>query len=117
MPDLSIPGSISFMWMMSPPISRADWFRPLGERYVLGGQNIMLRDMLGEIARLVGRSPPKWRIPRALVFPLASAAEGWAYVSGREPFATVAGLRMAKYPMFYSSAKAERELGLSAAPM
>jgi dihydroflavonol-4-reductase len=48
--------------------------------------------------------------------PLAYAAESWARVSGREPFATLDGLRLAKYRMFFSTAKAERELGYRARP-
>jgi len=88
----------------------------IGERYILGGQNVSLAQMLGDIARLVGRSPPKLRIPRGLLFPLAFAAEAAAQVTGREPFATVSGLRMAKYRMYFTSAKAERELGYRARP-
>ena len=88
----------------------------IGERYILGGQNVSLAQMLGDIARLVGRSPPRLRIPRGLLFPLAFAAEAAAQVTGREPFATVSGLRMAKYRMYFTSAKAERELGYRARP-
>jgi dihydroflavonol-4-reductase len=88
----------------------------IGERYILGGQNVTLAQMLADIARLVGRSPPRLRIPRGLLFPLALAAEAAAQVTGREPFATVSGLRMAKYRMYFTSAKAERELGYRARP-
>jgi dihydroflavonol-4-reductase len=88
----------------------------IGERYILGGQNVSLAQMLGDIARLVGRSPPRLRIPRGLLFPLAFAAEAAAQVTGREPFATVSGLRMAKHRMYFTSAKAERELGYRARP-
>ena len=48
--------------------------------------------------------------------PMALAAEAAAQLTGREPFATVNGLRMAKYRMFFTSAKAERELGYRARP-
>jgi dihydroflavonol-4-reductase len=88
----------------------------IGERYILGGQNVSLAQMLADIARLVGRSPPRLRIPRSLLFPLALAAEAAAQVTGREPFATVSGLRMAKYRMYFTSAKAEHELGYRARP-
>ena len=47
----------------------------IGERYILGGENVLLADMLAEIARLVGRRPPRWRIPRAVAIPVAYAAE------------------------------------------
>jgi dihydroflavonol-4-reductase len=88
----------------------------IGERYILGGQNAMLREMLTHIATLTGRSPPRWRIPRPLVFPIAACAEAFAQATGREPFVTINGLRLAKYRMFFTSEKAEKELGYRARP-
>ncbi len=88
----------------------------IGERYILGGQDVTLGTMLGVIARLVGRKPPTVQVPRLPLFPLAYAAEAVARVTGREPFITLDGLRMAKYRMYFSSAKAERELGYTARP-
>jgi dihydroflavonol-4-reductase len=88
----------------------------IGERYILGGTNVLFADMLADISRLVGRKPPTVRIPHAVAMPVAYAAEGMARLTGREPFATVDGIRMAKYRMFFSSAKAERELGFRARP-
>jgi len=87
-----------------------------GERYILGGQDVLLGDMLGEIARQVGRAPPGLRLPRRLIFPIAYAAEVIAYFSGREPFVTTTGLRLAKDHMFFTSRKAEHELGYRARP-
>ena len=55
-------------------------------------------------------------MPRAPLFPLAYAAEAFAQITGKEPFVTADALRMAKYHMYFSSAKAERELGYSARP-
>lgn len=88
----------------------------IGERYILGGQNVLLRDMLGEIARYVGRRPPMLRLPRNLMFPIAYVAEAIARITGREPFVTTTGLRLAKDRMFFTSQKAERELGYRARP-
>ena len=88
----------------------------IGERYVLGGQDVSLKAMLGEIAAIVGRRPPRFAIPRAPLFPLAWANEQFARVTGREPFLTLDALRMSQHHMFYSSAKAERELGYRARP-
>ena len=88
----------------------------IGERYILGGQDVTLGAMLGVIAGLVGRKPPTVQVPRMPLFPLAYAAEALARVTGKEPFITLDGLRMAKYRMYFSSAKAERELGYSARP-
>jgi len=88
----------------------------IGQRYILGGQDVLLGDMLREIARLVGRSPPRLRLPRRAIFPIAYGAEAIAHFTGREPFVTTTGLRLAKDRMFFTSAKAERELGYRARP-
>ena len=88
----------------------------VGERYILGGQDATLQEMLGVIAPLVGRRPPRLRVPRAPLYPLAYLAEAAARLSGKEPFITVDGLKMSKHKMFFSSAKAERELGYRARP-
>jgi dihydroflavonol-4-reductase len=82
----------------------------IGERYILGGQNVLLGDMLRDIAQRVGRKPPRLRLPRRLIFPIAYGAEAIAHFTGREPFVTTVGLKLAKDRMFFSSAKAEREL-------
>ena len=88
----------------------------IGERYILGGQDVLLGDMLREIARRVGRAAPKIRLPRHLIFPIAYGAEAIARFTGREPFVTTTGLKLAKDHMFFTSAKAARELGYQARP-
>lgn len=88
----------------------------VGRRYVLGGADVTLADMLGEIARIVGRRPPSLRLPVAPLFPLALVAEGIGRVSGKEPFLTLDSLRMARHHMYYSSARAVAELGYAARP-
>jgi dihydroflavonol-4-reductase len=88
----------------------------IGERYILGGENLTLAQILAMIARLVGRSPPRVRLPLAAISPFAYAAEALARVTGREPFLTRDALRMARQHMFFTSAKAERELGFAARP-
>jgi dihydroflavonol-4-reductase len=88
----------------------------IGQRYVLGGQDVALGAMLATIAGIVGRKPPTVSLPIAPLMPLAWATEVWAQVTGREPFLTRDSLRMARHHMFYSSAKAQRELGFSARP-
>ena len=82
-----------------------------GERYVLGGEDLTLREILTEVARLTGRRPPRVRLPHGLVLPIAYAAVGLASLTGRATQITVDGVRMARKRMFFSSAKAERELG------
>jgi dihydroflavonol-4-reductase len=88
----------------------------IGERYILGGQDVSLREMLAEIARLTDRKPPTVNLPRGPLYPLAYAAEAIARLTGREPFLTADALKMSRYRMFFSSAKAERELGYRARP-
>jgi dihydroflavonol-4-reductase len=88
----------------------------VGERYVLGGQDMSLREMLADIARLTGRRAPTLALPRAPLYPLALVAEGVARVTGKEPMLTRDALKMASHHMFFSSAKAERELGYRARP-
>jgi dihydroflavonol-4-reductase len=88
----------------------------IGERYILGGQDVLLGDMLAEIAHFVGRKPPTLRLPRQLIFPIAYGAEAVAHFTGKEPFVTTTGLKLAKDRMFFTSAKAERELSYRARP-
>jgi dihydroflavonol-4-reductase len=88
----------------------------IGERYILGGQDVTLRGMLAEIAALAGRKPPTINLPREPLYPLASLFEALARVSGKEPMLTRDALTMSKRHMFFTSAKAERELGYRARP-
>ena len=83
----------------------------VGERYILGGQDMTLREILIDIARIVGRKPPSVRLPSGVVMPIAYIAEAVARVTGRSTRITVEGVRMARKRMFFSSAKAVRELG------
>ena len=90
----------------------------IGERYVLGGEDMMLREILAEIAVLVGRRPPRIRLPRGAVLPVAYMAEFMARMRGSrdEPLVTVDGLKMSKTRMFFSSDKAKREIGYAPRP-
>lgn len=83
----------------------------IGERYILGGENVLLGTMLADIANIVGRRPPKLRFPIAALYPVAFGAELYARLTGKAPFTTLDGLRMARHHMFFSDAKARRELG------
>ena len=88
----------------------------IGERYILGGEDVMLGTMLAEIADILGRRAPRLRIARAPLFPLAWTNELIARATSRTPFLTIDSLRMAKHRMFFSSAKAVAELGYRARP-
>jgi len=82
-----------------------------GERYILGGEDMTLQIILAQIARLVGRTPPRVRLPYAAVLPVAYLAEGFARISGRSGRVTLEGVRMSRKRMFFSSGKAVSELG------
>jgi dihydroflavonol-4-reductase len=88
----------------------------IGENYILGGSDVALETMLGDIAFLSGRRAPSLKLPRAPLFPLAWAAEAIARITGKEPFLTADALRMSRYRMFFSSQKAVRELGYAPRP-
>ena len=86
----------------------------VGERYILGGENLPLQQMLADIAAATGRKAPTLSLPRWPLYPLAFGAECVAKITKREPFVTIDGLKMSKNKMYFTSAKAERELGYRA---
>ncbi|MGO8920030.1 MAG: hopanoid-associated sugar epimerase [Stellaceae bacterium] len=88
----------------------------VGERYILGGENLALKEILCRIAALAGRRPPRLALPIPAIWPVALLAEAAARVTGSEPFVTRDGLRMARHKMFFTSAKAMRELGYAPRP-
>jgi dihydroflavonol-4-reductase len=87
-----------------------------GERYILGGQDMTLREILGMVSSLVGRPPPRVRLPYGVVLPIAYLAEGYARLTGRSGRITLEGVRMSRKRMFFSSAKAARDLGYTFRP-
>ncbi len=89
----------------------------VGQRYILGGYNLSLRSLLWLIADLVGRPPPEAEIPRLAIYPVAFVAEAISRITGRAPLATVNGVRLAKKLMYFTSAKAQAELGYSFRPL
>ena len=81
-------------------------------RYILGGDDMSLREILETVAICASVKPPGICIPRAPIYPLAFCAEQWCKIMGKgEPFATVDGLKMSKKKMYFSSKRAETELG------
>jgi dihydroflavonol-4-reductase len=88
----------------------------IGERYILGGENMSLERILAEVAQLIGTRPPRVRVPYTVAYPVAVGAELVARVTGGEPFITIDGVRMARKRMYFSSAKACRELGYRPRP-
>jgi dihydroflavonol-4-reductase len=88
----------------------------IGEKYILGGENFLLRDLLAVVAAETGRKPPSVRLPGAALWPVALACEALANVAGIEPMVTRDHLRMARKKMFFSPAKATAELGFAPRP-
>jgi dihydroflavonol-4-reductase len=89
----------------------------VGERYILGGENMSLEDILAEVARLTSREAPRVRLPHLAVLPVAALSELWCRFTGRgEPLATVDGVRMAMKHMYFSSEKASHALGYQPRP-
>jgi dihydroflavonol-4-reductase len=82
-----------------------------GERYILGGEDYSLAKMQSAIAGMSGQKPATISLPVAPLYPLALVMEFIAHFTGKEPMLIRDTLRMAKKHMFFSSAKAEHELG------
>jgi len=89
----------------------------IGERYILGGENLTLREILRRIALLVGRRPPRIGLPVSPLMPVAAIAEAVARVTGKEPFVTRDGLRLARKAMYFSSERAMSGLGYAPRPV
>ena len=84
----------------------------IGQRYILGGEDMSLKEILTTIAELTDQKPPKIKLPHSVVMPIAYISEAWAKLTnGSEPRATVDGVRMSRKKMYFSSDKAKRELG------
>ncbi|MFZ0884966.1 MAG: hopanoid-associated sugar epimerase [Candidatus Acidiferrales bacterium] len=83
----------------------------IGERYILGGRNMTLKQILDALAAIAGRSTPRIRLPHAVALMAGYADEMFSRVMGREPRIPVEGVRMSRHKMFVESDKAQRELG------
>jgi dihydroflavonol-4-reductase len=94
----------------------ADRGRP-GERYILGGENLTLGQILGRLAALTGKPAPKVQLPYALAYTAGLFSTAWASLTGQEPRVPMEGVRMARQKMWVSTAKAKRDLGFEAAPV
>lgn len=88
----------------------------VGERYILGGENLSLQTILSIICEIIDKQPPKIRLPHNLILPIAWSMERWAKISKKEPRATVDEIRMSKKLMYFSSDKAVKELGYQIRP-
>jgi dihydroflavonol-4-reductase len=87
-----------------------------GERYILGGKNLMLREVLEILSRLSGVKAPTIKLPRLAILPLAYLNLWVANMTGQPPRIPLEGVKMAKYKMHYDCSKAIRELGIPQTP-
>lgn len=83
-----------------------------GEKYILGHQNLPLRDIFSVLERLTGIPAPRFRIPYRVAWTAALISEGWAQVTHRQPAVSLTAVRMASKKMFFDPSRAVRELGL-----
>ena len=89
-----------------------------GERYILGGENLTLKQILDRMSSITGLPSPTMKVPNAVAMAFAFFDENFTgRLIGKEPRATVEAVRMGQKMMFASSAKAERELGFRVLPV
>jgi len=88
----------------------------IGERYILGSANLMLREVLEILSRLTGVKAPTIKLPRVAILPLAYLNQWLANFTGHPPRIPLEGVKMAKYKMHYDCSKAIRELGFPQTP-
>ncbi len=87
-----------------------------GRRYILGGENMTLKEIFTEIARISGKRPPRIKLPHNLIIPVAYIAEAISRITGKEPMVNVDGVKLAKKRMFFTSKRAIKELGYNPRP-
>lgn len=89
----------------------------VGERYLLGGENLTLKAMLDILAKITGLRAPNLKIPHGLALGVAYANTVFSRLVGREPGIPIEGVKIARHMMFVDSSRAQRELGFKAGPV
>jgi dihydroflavonol-4-reductase len=89
----------------------------VGERYLLGGQNLTLKHMLDVLSKITGLPAPRLKIPHGLALGVAYASTVFSRLLGREPGIPVEGVKIACHMMFVDCSRAQRELGFKAGPV
>jgi dihydroflavonol-4-reductase len=82
-----------------------------GERYILGGRNMTLKEILDALAAITGKRAPRLKLPHVVALAAGYADEWYSRIAGREPQIPVEGVKMSRHKMFVESDKAARELG------
>jgi dihydroflavonol-4-reductase len=88
-----------------------------GQRYILGCENLTLKQILGKLAVLTGKPAPKIQLPYAVAYAAGAVSTAWARISGTPPRAPLDAVKMARKKMWVSHEKAARELGYAPAPV
>jgi dihydroflavonol-4-reductase len=89
----------------------------VGERYLLGGENLTLKAMLDKLAKITGLRAPMLKIPHGLALSVAYANTAFSRLLGREPGIPIEGVKIARHMMFVDCSRAKRELGFQAGPV
>lgn len=88
----------------------------VGERYILGAENLTLERIFVILAEALGRPAPKVKVPYAVAYAVGMVSTAWAAVTGKEPLAPLDGVKMARKKMWVRQDKAVRELGFAPGP-
>jgi dihydroflavonol-4-reductase len=89
----------------------------IGQRYILGGENLTLQQILFKMAQIMGRKPPATQIPYAVAYSAGMFSTAWAQLTGRAPHVPIDAVRMARKKMWVSHEKARQELGFHPGPV
>ncbi|MBV9676550.1 MAG: NAD-dependent epimerase/dehydratase family protein [Acidobacteriaceae bacterium] len=88
-----------------------------GERYILGCENITLKEILGRLGTLAAKPAPRTQVPYPVAYAAGLISTGWANLTGKPPMAPLEAVRMARKRMFVSTDKAKRELSFQPRPV
>ena len=89
----------------------------VGERYLLGAENLTLKELLDTLAKITGLAAPKWKIPHGVALGVAYVETGFSRLIGKEPQIPVEGVKIAQHKMFVDASRAQRELGFQPGPV
>jgi dihydroflavonol-4-reductase len=108
-------------WVPVEDVALGHWIAAergrVGERYILGGRNMLLKEVLDALARISGRPSPRLRLPHAVAMAAGFADQFFSRILNRQPRIPLEGVRMARHKMFVDCSKAAEELGFKAGPV
>jgi len=89
----------------------------VGERYLLGAENLTLKEVLDTLAKITGLRAPRMKIPHGLALSVAYLDSAFSRLVGKEPGIPVEGVKIAQHKMFVDASRARRELGFQPGPV